>query len=309
MVPQYAFALFHYPSAMHIALTGASGFIGSAIARQASTCGHTVTALVRESSERSHIEKHVTNFVTGTHDDPNAVKTLIEEADVVIHNSFDWAALKSGDLESHLRSNLQGSIDLLEASENRHFIYISSIAVHHHMHEKWCGDIDESHPTRPGSTYGACKAAVEAHLWAAHASRNQPITAIRPCGVYGMDPKMERSIGFPLVQTLQQGKPYSRKGGGKFVHVDDVAAATVACIDNPAAAPRVYNLVDCYARWSDWVTFAAEALGCDVEIDTSSPVAPSNTFDTTYVADELGVQLNRGMEGIRKAVEELIDAM
>ena len=175
------------------------------------------------------------------------------------------------------------------------------------MHERWEGSIDESHPTRPGSPYGACKAAVEAHMWAANASRNQHVTAIRPCAVYGIDPNQKRSIGWPIVQDIKAGKPYTKLGGGKFVHVDDVAAATVASIDNPKASPNVYNLVDCYARWADWASIAAEELGCEAEIDQSSPVAPKNNFITTNVATDLGVMLNRGTNGIRKQVQDLID--
>jgi len=292
---------------MNVAITGASGFIGSVIAKHACEYGHTVTALVRETSNRSHIDQYVNEFVTGTHDDATAVSELIDNADVVIHNSFDWAALQNGNVQSHYESNLRGSINLLEASDQRHFIYISSIAVHHHMHGRWEGSIDETHPTRPGSSYGACKAAVEAHIWAANASNSQQVTAIRPCAVYGIDPNQERSIGWPIVQTIKAGKPYTKLGGGKFVHVDDVAAATVACIDNPKATPNVYNLVDCYARWADWALLVAEEIGCEVEIDQSSPETPKNTFITTNVANDLSVMLNRGTDGIRKQIQDLIN--
>ena len=291
---------------MNVAITGASGFIGSAIARHACEHGHIVTALVRETSNRSHVEQYVNEFVTGSHDDETAVMKLIETADVVIHNSFDWAALQGGDLHSHFESNLLGSINLLEASDHRHFIYISSIAVHHHMHDRWEGSIDETHPIRPGSLYGACKAAVEAHLWQANTQRKQQVTAIRPCAVYGIDPNQKRSIGWPIVQTIKAGKPYTKLGGGKFVYVDDVAAATVASIDNPKASPNVYNLVDCYARWADWALLAAEEIGCEVEIDQSSPEAPKNTFITTNVENDLGVTVHRGTDGIRKQIQDLI---
>ncbi len=292
---------------MNVAITGASGFIGSVIAKHACEQGHTVAALVRETSNRSHIEKYVNEFVTGTHDDTTAISTLIENVDVVIHNSFDWAALQRGDLQAHLDINLRGSINLLEASDQRHFIYISSIAVHHHMHDRWEGSIDETHPTRPGSLYGACKAAVEAHLWQAHDQRKQQVTAIRPCAVYGIDPNLKRSIGWPIVQTIKSGKPFAKLGGGKFVHVDDVAAAIVASIDNPKASPNVYNLVDCYARWADWALLAAEEIGCDAEIDQRSPESPKNTFITKNVANDLGVTLHRGTDGIRKQVQDLIN--
>ena len=291
---------------MNVAITGASGFIGSVIAKHLSEHGHTVIALVRETSDRSHIEQYVSKFISGTHEDDQGTAELIEDADVVIHNSFDWSALKSKDLQAHLASNLQGSINLLEASEQRHFIYISSIAVHHLMHDNWNGSIDETHPLRPQSMYGACKAAVEAHLWQAHAQRNQPITAIRPCGVYGLDPNLRRSMGWPIIESVAKGTPFTQEGGGKFVNVEDVAAATVASIDNPKASPNVYNLVDCYARWADWAVLAAEVTKTKIEIDTSGPSEPLNTFDKSNTLNDLGVDLGRGLDGIRAHIEELV---
>jgi hypothetical protein len=69
----------------------------------------------------------------------------------------------------------------------------------------------------------------------------------------------------------------------------------------------VYNLVDCYARWADWALLAAEEIGCEVEIDQSSAEAPKNTFITTNVANDLGVMLNRGTDGIRKQIQDLIN--
>ncbi|MBT4584631.1 MAG: NAD(P)H-binding protein, partial [Phycisphaerae bacterium] len=72
---------------MNIALTGASGFIGSVIAKHAANHGYSVTALVRETSKREHIEPYVSRFVTGTHNNLEATEQLLEDADVVVHNS------------------------------------------------------------------------------------------------------------------------------------------------------------------------------------------------------------------------------
>jgi nucleoside-diphosphate-sugar epimerase len=293
---------------MRIALTGASGFIGSFAARRLHQAGHGVTALVRSTSRRDHIADCVDRFVVGTHDDASLWPDLLRDADCVIHNSIDWTFGDDWRLEQHLQSNLVGSIRLLEASHPRQFVYISSVAVHHDMRPRWKGVIDEDHPLRPANEYGALKAAVEAHLWAAHYQRGQHTCALRPCAVYGIDPDLPRSHGYALIEKIKRGEAVSKQGGGKFVHIDDVADAIVATIGNPAAAARPFNLVDCYARWADWAKIACEELGVQVSIDFSSPAQPQNMF-TKDAAKSLGVNLDRGHVGIREHLRELIETM
>ncbi len=292
---------------MHVALTGASGFIGSAIARDLHAAGHTCAALVRPGSRRDHIEPLVDRFVVGDLADERTWADLLDGAECVIHCGVDWAPLKNNDLEAHLKHNLLGSIRFLQVSAPRRFIFISTIAVHHDMRPRWGGVIDEDHPLRPGSWYGAYKAAVEAHLWAAHFSTGQHTCALRPCGVYGLDPNLERTYGIGMLRRLRSGESVDKPGGGKFVHVDDVSAATVACVGNPDAAGKAYNLVDCYARWADWALIAANLLGLEAKVDTSSPPEPKNTF-TKDAARSLGVALDRGHGGIRDYLRELIAA-
>lgn len=292
---------------MRVALTGASGFIGSALARALHGAGHEVTALVRESSRRRHIEPHVDRFVIGEQSDDSTWPELLDGAACVIHNSADWDALR-GPLERHLDTNLVGSIRLLERSKPRQFIFISTVAVHHDIRPRWRGVIDEDHPLRPATLYGAYKAAVEAHLWAAHFGDGVNASAFRPSGVYGIDPKLERSHGYGLIRKLKAGDPIRKPRGGKFVHVDDVAAAVVAALGCKDVAGRPVDLVDCYARWSDWARMAAEILNIDADIDESSPPHPRNTFSKDAVR-ALGVEMNRGHEGIREHLRELISLM
>lgn len=290
---------------MHIALTGASGFIGSAIARDLKQAGHHTVALVRSTSRRSHVEPFVDRFVEGDLADESVWPELLDGAECVIHGGVDWQCLKTSDLKAHLERNLLGSIRLLQIAAPRQFIFLSTIAAHHDMRPRWGGVIDEDHPLRPASWYGAYKAAVEAHLWAAHFSQGQHTCALRPCGVYGIDPNIERTYGISMLRRLRKGENIEKPGGGKFVHVDDVSAATVACVGNPDAAGKAYNLVDCYARWADWALMAAELLGVKIEVDTSSSAAPKNVF-TKDAARSLGVNLDRGHNGIRDYLRELI---
>ncbi len=294
---------------MHVALTGVSGFIGSAIARDLHKKGHTVAGLVRATSRRDHVEEFVDQFVVGEQSDETCWAALLDGADCLIHNSVDWSIWdEKPDIDRHLQSNLVGALRLLRFSAPRQFVFISSIAVHHDMLPRWKGVIDEDHPLRPGNWYGALKAAIEAHLWAAHFGEGRHTCALRPCGVYGIDPQLKRSHGFGLIEKIKRGETIAKPGGGKFVHVDDVAVATVATVGNPHAAGKPYNLVDCYARWADWAQMAAELLGRKVEIDMSSPAKPKNEFakDAAY---SLGVKLDRGHEGIRRHLRELISLM
>lgn len=298
---------------MHIALTGASGFIGSVAARKLHEAGHTVAALVRKTSRREHIEPYVSRFVVGAQSEENVWPDLLDGADCVIHNSVNWDPIKADvqvGLDEHLRDNLAGSIKFLVQSAPRQFIFISSVGAISDISPAWNGMIDEDHPLRPASDYGAYKAAVEAFLWWQTLSEfNRNTCSLRPCGVYGIDPNLSRSIGYPIIEKLRSENKYNRAGGGKFVHVDDVADAIVACVDNEKVKGRPFNLVDCYARWADWAQIAAELMGIDAEIDTSSPPQPKNQFSKEATQQTLGVALNRGHEGIRKHLKELIDLM
>lgn len=294
---------------MRVALTGVSGFLGSVIARHLFEAGHEITGLVRQSSRRDHIEQFVDRFVVGAHDDRGCWPALLMGADCVIHNSVDWTLLRRQEtFEKHLQTNLVASLGLLRDSAPRQFIFTSTIAVNHDMRPRWEGLIDEDHPTRPSSDYGAFKASVEAHLWSEHFGNGRHTSAIRPCAVYGMDPNLERTIGYPIIKRVYKKRSFTKQGGGKFVHVDDVAAAAVAIVGNPVAAGKAYNMADCYARWGDWAQMAADELGIEANVDLTSPDQPRNTFTKAGV-NSLGVSLDRGHGGIRDHLRELVGAM
>jgi nucleoside-diphosphate-sugar epimerase len=302
---------------MIIALTGASGFLGAAIAHRLAIAGHRVVALVRPTSSQSHIQTSVDRFVIGDHADPDCWEELLKNVDALVHNSFDWEALKSGDLRQHLHSNLDSSLLLLDAAhrfEVRRVVYMSSVAVHHEISDRWNGVVDEDHPLRPGGLYGACKAAVEAHLWAAHHSRGMHTVSIRPSAVYGVEPvRLAKSHGYKQIQRLLAGKNITPKdfpGGGKWIHVEDVAEATLQAIERDEANGKAFHLADCYAKFTQLGQYAAEAMGLPasrVELDTSPPAR--NQFDKTAVQQILGIPIDRGHAGLKEHLSQLVDAV
>ena len=249
--------------------------------------------------------------VVGTHDSIEDMKGLIDGADALVHNSVDWKVLKNESFDRHLQTNLVASLQLFEmaADAGLPIVFISSVAVHHHMSDQWKGNIDDLHPTRPGNYYGALKASLESHLWALHTSKDLTFTALRPAAVYGVDPTLKRSIGFPILRDIANKHRYERSGGGKFIHVDDVAACVAASLDRPRPSTGIYHLADCYARWADWGLMAADLLGVEAKVDRESPTSSKNVFTKDSITRELGLTIDRGHDGIKQHLASLLEMM
>ena len=300
---------------MLIALTGASGFIGSAAARVLSESGHAVTALVRADSKREHIAPHVKRYVSGDQADAAIWPDLLRGADALVHNSVDWDVLRRGDLHGHLRSNLLGSIELLHAAADagvKRVVFLSSVAVHHAMSPRWEGVVDEDHPLRPSGLYGAAKAATEAFLWDLMHRRGVQCVALRPAAVYGVEPvNLERSHGFKQLTALRRGERVTKQnfgGGGKWVHVDDVALAIVRALERDEANGHAFHLADCYAKNTRFAEHAARIMGLDTSMVVPDDGPPAkNMFSKERERSILGVGLDRGDDGLRDHMRALIE--
>jgi nucleoside-diphosphate-sugar epimerase len=74
---------------MHIFLTGASGFVGSAVAAALIDAGHSVTGLVRRESAVAALEAAGATAVVGDVNDPATLAAGVAKADGVIHTAFN----------------------------------------------------------------------------------------------------------------------------------------------------------------------------------------------------------------------------
>ena len=299
---------------MLVALTGASGFIGSYTAATLRREGHEVRVLVRMTSRRDHIEAYASDWRYGDASDPQALAGLVAGVDAVIHNAADWDALERSPATNFER-NVIGSLRLLEAARLAgvgQFLFVSSVAVYHEILQD--RKLDENHPTWPSSVYGAYKAAIEPHLKAYHHGYGMNTSAWRPAAVYGVDPVLKNSQWYDLVDRAARGGTVDTPQGGKITHVRDVADALALAVGDESVAGQFYNLVDGYMYWQTAAEFAKHITGSNATIVDRKGGGPKNQFDTRKAVEFFdrhgnSIALRRGHEGVRQYVGELLEVI
>src|SRR4030095_1002891 len=73
------------PSDMEVLITGAAGFLGSALSRRLVGDGHHVRALVRPGSDASSLDGVAVERVSGDVTDPGSVARAVQGVEVVFH--------------------------------------------------------------------------------------------------------------------------------------------------------------------------------------------------------------------------------
>jgi len=195
---------------MHVFLTGATGYIGTAVADRLRAAGHAVTGLARSDAAAARLTKAGVRPVRGDFTDPAAVGAAAGAADAVISLATTYDASVDGPAVDAILDALEGS--------GKSFIYTSGIWSY--------GDtggavVDEATPPRPVSLV-AWRQAVEDRVRAA-AARGIRTAVTRPAIVYG------RGGGMPagFVDSARKEGAARFVGSGEnrwpFVHVDDLA--------------------------------------------------------------------------------------
>jgi UDP-glucose 4-epimerase len=252
---------------MRIAVTGATGNVGSALMRRLVGSGdHEVVGVARRAPDDTSPFEHV-HWAPADLTDDAAVDTLRDAfagADAVVH--LAWGFQPSHRLDYLEELGVGGTRRVLAAvaaADVPHLVHMSSVGAYSPKRDDT--PVDETWPTGgiPSSPYSRHKAAAE-RLLDAHqrAWPDRVVTRMRP-GIVG-----QRSAGSSLlrygVPALVPARaldwvpvlPLDRRLTVPMVHADDVADAFVRALE--ARAPGAFNLAAEPAVTTDHI---AGALG------------------------------------------------
>ncbi len=189
---------------LHIAVTGATGFVGKALVPKLLADGHRLSVLVRNLS--------ATNFPTdvrvvgGDLHDTAALNEMTRGVDVVLNVAGVVSAVTR---EAFFRTNVDGAVALAKIAVSngvKRFVHVSSLAAR----EPELND------------YGASKAAAEREI--AALTSKISLCMIRPAAVYGPGD----TATLPLLKALLSNIAFIPGTADQcfaMVHVDDVARA------------------------------------------------------------------------------------
>src|SRR5262249_19549922 len=114
-----------------VLVTGASGFVGSAVARALARRGDLVRVLMRPTSPRTNIEGENFEIAEGDMRDRHAMVEAMEGVRYVFHVAADYR-LWARDPEEIVRNNLEGTRAVMEAARDtgvERIVYPSSVAA------------------------------------------------------------------------------------------------------------------------------------------------------------------------------------
>src|SRR5437660_2068080 len=221
-------------------VTGATGFVGSHVARILAEQGADLRLLVRSSSDPKNIQNLNAERVTGDLRDPNTLETAISGCDVVFHVAADYR-LWIRDPDEMYRANVEGTRAILEAARKnrvRRVVYTSSVAT---MGFTANGQsADENSPVSLDNMIGPYKRSkFMAEQLAIEASRaGQDVVIVNPSTPVGERDIKPTPSGRIVVDFLKKKFPAYVDTGLNLVDATECARGHIAALEKGRSGER-----------------------------------------------------------------------
>ncbi|AOZ02734.1 NAD-dependent dehydratase [Cupriavidus sp. USMAHM13] len=222
-------------------VTGASGFLGSAVARQALSRGFEVRALVRASSPRRNLEGLPLQVVEGDMRDAQAMARALDGVRYLFHVAADYR-LWAPDPEEIVRTNLAGTETVMRAARAagvERIIYTSSVATLRVAGAT--APVDETAGMRPDEAIGAYKRSkvlAERAVERMVAEESLPAVIVNPSTPIGPRDVRPTPTGRIIVEAATGKIPAFVDTGLNLAHVDDVAEGHMLALERGRIGER-----------------------------------------------------------------------
>ena len=229
-------------------ITGATGYIGGALARSLAADGAHVTALARDAARGAALRSAGVEVAPGDLADPDRLRAAMTGAEVVFHLA---AAAGVAPNARMTEVNVWGVAHMLQAARAAgaaRFVHVSTIAVYGYNRR---GVVDEgARLAHTGDMYGDTKAAGEQLAL----SSGLPVVVIRPGQVYGPGsaPWTLRMLNLTrwVVPLVDGGR-----GACHPIYIDDLLDLLVLAGSRPDAPGHIFNgSPDPAPTWRDFLT-------------------------------------------------------
>ena len=232
-----------------ILITGASGFIGGFLVKEALKRGYDVWAGIRQGSSREHLTDERLHFIDLQYNNEAELTKQLREVvsfsgawHFVVHNAGITKSLHTADFYKVNASYVKTLIESLANADCKpeKFLLMSSLSSYGPVAEHSFRPIRIDDEQRPDSMYGKSKLHAEHFL---KIQTHFPYIILCPTGVYGPGDKdylMEiKSIKSGI--DLKVGMKPQRIS---FIFAEDLAVATFLALENPAACNTAYFVAD-----------------------------------------------------------------
>ncbi|MDH4656636.1 MULTISPECIES: SDR family oxidoreductase [unclassified Pseudomonas] len=233
---------------MRILLTGASGFIGSALLARICKAGNfQLTVATRRALPG--LSPEVKSELVSSLDAEADWRAALSGVDVVIHTAARVHVMNecSDDPLSEFRkTNVEGTLRLASqaaAAGVRRFIFVSSIKVNGEMTSTSAPFLVDATPA-PADPYGVSKMEAEQALRSLAAESGMEVVIIRPPLVYGPG---VRANFLNMMRWLYKGVPLplgAINNRRSLVALDNLTDLILTCTEHPAAANQTFLVSD-----------------------------------------------------------------
>jgi len=244
-------------------LTGATGFVGSAVARALVRAGFSVRVLVRPGSPRVHLGNLDLEFVEGDLRDAESVARAVEGVRTVFHVAADYR-LWARDPGEIFAANVDGTRHVMQAALRagvERVVYTSSVATLGLRPDGTAAD--ESSPLSEAQGIGAykrSKIAAERLVEAMIARDGLPAVIVNPSTPVGPRDVKPTPTGRIIVEAACGRIPGFVDTGLNLVHVDDVADGHLAALERGVVGER-YILGGTNVTFADMLADIARLVG------------------------------------------------